>query len=430
MLENISTIKKRKKNMKLYPTYRMFATDCVFLYAIKFLFLTQIKGISASDIILSVSLFAFFMVILQIPATIIVDRIGYKKAAIVSNFSNALYVLILIFSTNLVWLICAEFISAITFSIKEIADPCILESSIPMTIRKRHIFSKIEGKGVANYYILDATTAILAGFIYAVNPYFPLICSIVISLIACLLNLQFEEIDIKNNKKKENSSSEIMKEYISDLKVSFKFIIRSKRLRGLIIYSGIIWGFHCLFSEYKTSMLADIGVTSKIMGIISSMLCIVGAVGSRKQIAIHNKFKNKSLSVIGIVSMSAMLISGLIVIFNAPFIIATIVIVLCAIASCTDRAIYDVLIKRYLGNFANKKILPKIYSANSLGKNIVRMIVGITGSIVIKINGSAKATVIMGMVFCVFMILILMYMKTRVGLKPEEYKKEEIQYNN
>lgn len=74
MVENERLVKARKKNMKLYAFYRAFASDIIFLYAIKLLFLTQINGVSVSDIIFSVSMYALFMVILQIPATIVIRK--------------------------------------------------------------------------------------------------------------------------------------------------------------------------------------------------------------------------------------------------------------------------------------------------------------------------------------------------------------------
>lgn len=44
MVENERLVKARKRNMKLYPIYRMIASDIIFLYAIKLLFLTRSKG--------------------------------------------------------------------------------------------------------------------------------------------------------------------------------------------------------------------------------------------------------------------------------------------------------------------------------------------------------------------------------------------------
>ena len=59
-----------------------------------------------------------------------------------------------------------------------------------------------------------------------------------------------------------------------------------------------------------------------------------------------------------------------------------------------------VLTTRYLGNFSDEKILTQIYAANAI------MIVGISLGII--------------------SFTLICYMKTRLGLKPEEYDKTEI----
>ena len=52
--------KMRKVNMKIFPTYKKLAWDYLFFYTIDFLFLTQIKGISASDVVLKSTFYALF----------------------------------------------------------------------------------------------------------------------------------------------------------------------------------------------------------------------------------------------------------------------------------------------------------------------------------------------------------------------------------
>lgn len=410
--------KIRKKNMKLYSIYRMLSVDIVFMYAIKFIFLTEVRGINASDIILSTSMFALFMAIFQIPATIIVNKLGYIKSAFLSNLTNVIYIILIIFSRNLVWLLIAEFISTITFSIKEIADPSLLDISIPKTSKKREIFSKIEGKGTSHYFYLDAITSVLSGFLYAINPYIPFICSALFATMACFLGLQFE--DIEQNKLKENMENKF-KDEIKDLIKALKTIVKSKRLRALILYSGLIWGFHCLFGDYKINILSDLGASSKIIGIIAAILGITSGIAAKKQQIVHNKFRNKSLTVIGLLSAISILISGLIVLLKLPNFILIIIVIICSMSNYASRAIYDVLMKRYLGNFASKELLPKIYSANSFGKNLIRAIIGIVGSITIGIfNKAYVATIIMGSVFVILMIAILIYMKPRVGVSLEK----------
>ena len=39
-------IQMRKRNMRLFPTYKKLAWDYIFFYTINFLFLTQVKGIN------------------------------------------------------------------------------------------------------------------------------------------------------------------------------------------------------------------------------------------------------------------------------------------------------------------------------------------------------------------------------------------------
>lgn len=423
MLEDERLVKARKKNMKLYPLYRMVGNDIVFLYAIKMLFLTQVKGINPSDVIFSVSMYAFFMIILQVPATIVIEKIGYKKSAFISNLANVIYITLIMFSTNIWWLIIAEFISAITFSLKDVAEPSLLNISIPKTQKRGNIYSKLEGKGRSRYNYLLAVSNIISGAVYAVNPYLPIILAIIFASFACLLSLQFEEINEDVPEKQEN----VVKNYLRDIRVSFKFIFKSKRLRGLLIYSGLIWGVCCLVGEYKDTLLIDIGTSSMIIGVVGAIHGIASAIGSKKQKEFHNRFRNKSLTYIAISFAISIILSGTIVILKAPFILEIIIVALSFVVIKVDNSMTLILIDRYLANFSNKKILPKIYSANAIVKNISRMVIGILGSILMTIIGSANAMVIVGIISLLIIVVLLKYMSTRVGLKPEEYKKEDIE---
>lgn len=326
------------------------------------------------------------------------------------------------FSTNVVHLCIAEFMSALTFSLKDVAEPSLLNVSIPKTEKRGKIYSKIEGKGKAHYHYLDAITAVLSGFIYAINPYLPLILSIGISGIACLVSLLFEEIEEENEKIEEIS----VKEQITDIKDSFKYIVKSKRLRSLMLYSGITWGFMTLMKEYRESILKDIGASSQIMGVISAVLGIAAGIASKKQVEFHNIFRNHSLSVIIISCSITMILMGGIVVGGIPFWIALILIVLLGIIQKSDGAMSSILVDRYLGNFTNKEMISKIYAANSIARNLFRMIIGMAGSWLIGATTSANAMLFAGIIFLSISFMLIIYMKSRVGLKPEEYSKEEI----
>lgn len=423
MIENEKLVKARKRNMKLYPVYRAVASDIIFLYAIKILFLTEVRGVSVSDVIFSVSMYALFMVFLQIPAMIVIQKIGYRKSAFLSNLFNIFYVGILMFSSNVIHLCIAEFMSALTFSLKEVAEPSLLSASIPKTEKRGKIYSKLEGKGRAHYYYIDAITAVLSGFIYAVNPYLPLIFAIVVSVFACLLSLLFEE--IKEEKEVEEEFN--TKEYIGQLKKSFAFILKSKRLKSLLLYSGITWGFMCIMGDYRTSVLQDINTPAQIIGIMAAIFGIVSGIASKKQVEFHNIFKKHSLSVIMISCAIAMMLSGAIVLIKAPVWLCIFVILILGFVGKIDNAMNNILTNRYLGNFSSGEMTSRIYATNSIAKNICRMIIGMIGSWLIGVVPSANAMFYAGGVFLLISFMLMLYMKPRVGLKPEEYKKEEIE---
>jgi len=86
----------RKINMKLFPIHKMLSWDLLFYYTINFLFLTQIKNISASEVVLTDSIYALFVMILQIPINVIIAFWGKKKSIVLGNLSLVAYMIIII----------------------------------------------------------------------------------------------------------------------------------------------------------------------------------------------------------------------------------------------------------------------------------------------------------------------------------------------
>ena len=80
----------RKTNMRIFPTYKKLAWDYLFFYTIDFIFLTQVKGIGAADVMLKSTLYAFFSIILQMPANIVVEFLGRKNSLILGNVSKCI----------------------------------------------------------------------------------------------------------------------------------------------------------------------------------------------------------------------------------------------------------------------------------------------------------------------------------------------------
>ena len=76
----------RKNNMKIFPWYKMFAWDLLFFYSISFLFLVDIKGLTAAQVILVDAFYPLFKFILQPFCTIIIDKVGKRNSIIFGNW--------------------------------------------------------------------------------------------------------------------------------------------------------------------------------------------------------------------------------------------------------------------------------------------------------------------------------------------------------
>lgn len=279
-MANDTDIQMRKRNMKLFPTYKKLAWDYLFYYSIDFLFLTQIKNLSASDVVLANSIKYLFGIFIPIPANIIVEFLGRKNSIILGNILNCFYLLMFMMTGNLFDLILAKFISSLAVSIKEIAEPGLLNASIPPSKYKSNIFAKINSKGASGYYILSAISKIIGGFLFEINGYIPMILCLITLIIVSIISMLYRE-PIKKKDNKINTTNTI-KRQIKDIQEGFKFILKSERLKALILSASLITSFLSILVNYRTSLLQDIGTPAYVISFVAAIYSVSSAVRSKK----------------------------------------------------------------------------------------------------------------------------------------------------
>ena len=415
----------KKNNMKLYPIYIMTGLDLIFYYGIEMLFLTQVKQISTADIVLSSSLYAMFGILLQIPISAVIQKLGKRRSLIIANTLNFLYVILIMTCTGFVQLVFAQFISAIAFALKGVAESSILNNSIPATKKKGNIFSNINGKGYSKYSYLAAISTFISGFLFDVNPYIPMSISLVFVALSIICSANFVELDEEKGKVKKVTT----KESIQDLKSGFKFVFQSKRLKGLLIMLGFIWGIICLFSKYQVPLLQEMQISASYIGIILAALQIISGLASTKMNIYNDKHGNKTLTTIALNCTIGIVIAGVCAILKLPFAIQITVILITYIMRNASKGIFQVAKNRYMTSFTNDNILPKILAANSMISNLARMVIGFIGTAILKVTNIQNSMVLSGILFTGITVAIYFYMKPRVGLEPEEYAREEIEYH-
>ena len=424
-MEEKQTIQMRKRNMKLFPICKALGWDYIFFYTTNFLFLTQVKNIDPADVVLIDSFYALFGIVMQVPATFIIEYLGRRRSIILANFLNCMYMIIIMFSRNLFDLIIAELLSALAFAIKDSAEPALLNESIPASKYKGQIFAKINEKGISNYYIINAISTILSGFLYDINPYIPISLALTTTIIITILSRGFVEPPIIQNKKKNKKDFSEIK----NLKESFKFILKSERLKSLILFSAITVGVFNVLTNYEISLLENLDIDAKYLGIIFAVLGIISGIVTKKQEAFHNKHRNKTLCLIlGGLGIS-IIISGISAIIATKYRIFIIFIIISYVIKYAYKGIYNPLMDKYLRNFSNEEIDTKIFTAKNFFGSIFSVIIGVFASFILERMDIAICMTLIGIITVILTIIMDKYMKTKVGLKPEEYSKEERKYD-
>lgn len=430
MDNNIHTFKKI--NVKLYPIYKMFSWDLLFYYSIYFLFLNRIKNLETSEILLITSFYPIFKFVLQLPCTYIVQKLGKRNTLIIGNISVCISILLLIFANNAKLIILSDLFSAFGFVIKPICETGILYDSIIKTNERGNKFSKIEGRGSALYYYLDAITSISTGFLFVINGYLPMIFCLLICTISTVISFKFKEIyPITEQNKLHKDSNLNLNKYLYNLKSSIRYFITSSRLKSLILFSGILYGLLSILITLRSSLLSELQVPEQYFGIIFAILGLLSGFTANRQNLIHNKFRNKTLTYIAMPCVFSCIISGLAVIFSISNTFTIIIVLLTFAIQFIIKGPFFTLIKRYFSSFATSSVRTKIYSLNNLSESFFRMLISLVASLILSItNNTAYILVVIGCIFTIIFIALLEYMKTRVGLKPTQYEKKEIEFQD
>ena len=420
------TQKMRKVNMRIFPIYKKLAWDYLFYYTIDFLFFTQIKGISAADVVLKETFYAFFSVVMQIPANIIIEFLGRKNSIILGNVLNCFYMVIVMLSRNLFDLIFAEIICAMAFSIKNIAEPSLLNESIPPSKYKGEIYARINAKGAAGYYLFNAISKVVAGYLFTINGYLPVICSLGVLIIVVILSMGLME---PVQKKKKSANKMLGMEQLKEIKEGFIYVLKSERLKALILCASLIVSLLTILSNYHVSLLEELKISSVVIGIIAAIGSYFSSYASEKQETFHNRLRNKSLITISIILSISTIIAGVCGLKAEEYILLLGIIIITNLIFNFGQGMYYTIIDKYLRNFTNKEIDTKIFAAKNLFCSIVKVIGGLFASFLLDKMKTAYCMIIIGITFTIAFILTEKYMSSRVGLKPEEYSKEETKYD-
>lgn len=413
---------KKQNNIKLYKIYRVFAWDLFFYYAIIYLFFTIEKKLTPAQILELNAFYIFFQFLMQIPCTLVIQKLGKRKSLILANFVAVVHILIIMFAGNFNALLFSQFLCAFAYGIKMTCESDMLYDSLEHGEHRGSKFAKIDGKATSRYYYIDAISAVLSGFLFVVNSYIPLILCLLILILTFILSINFEEINDPHEEKKKIK----IKEEISNIKDAFKTIVQSNRLRGLIIFNAIFIGLMQILTNIRNTALIEINIPEQYFGIIFAVLGIISGISARFQGKIHNRFRNKTLTILSLPTAISCLLMGVIILCKFDTTVSFIIIFILFMLQYITKGAYYTTIKRYLNNFTTSEKRVKISTTKNLCEFIISSALVFLASKILEFVSIGNASLIIGCIFIITIVLTLDYMRKYVGLEPEEYDEKEI----
>ena len=417
--------KDRQRNVNLYTRYKMISWDLLFYYAIIFLFFTETKGISAADVLLAEALYPIFKIVFLIPATILIESLGKRNSLIIGNIFLFFSILTYIAANNFLAIVIGEFLSAVGFIIKGVCESNILYDSLDKDEKRGSRFAKIEGKGMSYFYYAEAISSALSGFLFAVNGYIPMFLCLGTIAVSIYFSIKFRNIDEPKEEKKVNVKR-VLKEG-KDILKAFKLFNRSPRLKNLIFFGAIVSGLFMSITMLRSSIMQEIGIPSEYFGIIFAIMQLLAGLAAKNENRFHKKFRNKTLASLSLPLVFSCIIIGLLCCANLGYSFDVVVVISMLLIQYVVKGPFYPLIKQYLNNFTTFSVRTKIASCFNLLENVFRFVITLAASALLRVTDTANTFLIIGCVMGLIVVLMLDNMRKKVGLKPEQYSKRDIE---
>ena len=421
-----------KTNIRTYPFYKMFAHDLLFYYAIIYLFYTIVKGLSPSLVFIAEAISQTSKLLLELPCVCFLSFLGNRKGLIIANTISAISILLLMLAPSFNWIVFSIILYAFSFDIKQLCETTILFNSFPDTKKRNYLFSKYDGKAFSHYFILDAASTLLTGFLFTFNPYIPLILCFTTRCIAVLISCKFENTETTNykqyNSQKHRNSIESLRNYFKELRNIFKFILHSKRLKCLLTYTGIFTGMLTIFITLRSLVLTDLNIPNQFFGVVLAGIQVISAISSKFVNFYQSKLKNKTLAVLAFLNAFSIIILGITLLIPWNNAIKLLILGVWLFIYAATKAPFYTLTKRYLHSFVPTDVNTIIYAFLIMFECSFGALLSLLTAFLVDNISIGTSLIIIGSILFIVFLFLLDHMKSYVGLKPEEYPKSEIIY--
>lgn len=290
---------KINRFFKTYPIYYSLSGGLLFFNIINTLFLTTVKGLSASEFSLLTTISIATSIILQVPLLKVIKKIGNTFSVRLGNFIFIFSALLLTFSTTLFGLAIGEILYEVSFIFKAMV---VVELRRNLVYANREdSFIKIFNIACMLYAIVGTIAGLVVGPLFNINAYLPMYIAIFSTLISFGLSFNLfdvsENVDVSIKEKVEKKSHK---------KVWSILLILLLLLYGL--ETGIVdigQDQAKLFIQYELENSISQGIIATIFSVLVAFSNIPSIFSNIVFPSIYNRLKDKSGYLLGGILVSA-----------------------------------------------------------------------------------------------------------------------------
>ncbi len=343
--------KRIKLSNKIYPIFYGLSSDLIFFIAINTLFLTNVKGLTSSEINFMTTIGVLVALVFYLLSHKIINKIGNLYSIRLGTLLLLISALLFTFSTNLIFFVLAEIFYEVGFVFKCV-DQVVLNNNL-IYQNKENDFIKIKTKATTIYSITTMIATLIAGFLFNISPYLPMFICILICFNNFIMSHYIYEVNFDNKE--------------LELKKKHKFNFNKIMIITILVY-GLIYGtlVVCqtndkLFIQYELQDFLKSNSVTLVMSIILFLSRVSRLILNLIFGKIYDKFKNKTLYII----YFGLLISVLLFVIGKIFftsmyssiIMAVGFILLLALRDPTENLLSDILLKNTNKEDKEKAIL-------------------------------------------------------------------------
>ena len=354
--------KRLESNIRKFYAFQMLRNLAFFLPIIVLFW--QDNGLSMTEIMILQSIGAISFVLLEVPTGYFADIFGRKKSLVFSGFFLFGAALAYALGRCFYQFLIAEVLWVFGFSLISGSDSALIFDTLK-DLKRGSEYKKIWGHSVFLALIAIAVANILGGFIGKVN--FRLTFYLMLPFLALLIPISLSLHEPTRHKL-------IFKRgYLWELLRVMKYsLLQNKKLRWLLLYSGIAYAFNQSALWFYQPYFSLSGLKIVQFGFIFASFQIVAAVSSKYAYKIEKKLGEKYslIMLIVLIGVSFLLMGNFVFLFSFTF----------AFLQQFVRGFSKVVITDYINKLTESEIRATILSAkNMIGQLIYSIIIPFAG---------------------------------------------------